>query len=442
MPRVGPFSTKATSDEASLELLDVPDPKVTWGNSGKPVKGWTEYRISSDYLSPTASWELQFVASLAPQNGQVQSDMARLMREIQNGSRIGLRINGNLVLTGYVDQVHIDSSRGSGTNLLVRGRDALSVACDACVDPHFEFPEGQSVKAFLEALMSPLGFKTFYVSDKLNRQKMSGSVSTFALDAHDKVVEKQLTTPINSKFKPQNNEGVYEFAERIGKRFGFYVRAGVDGQSLFIGSPDYKQEPVGTLVHTLDGKRSNILSSGVTWDWSKQPSVIIGSATGRGSHGDPFPPYTIKSLMVNELLTDSDQLPVIRKLKEQYKHAVQIPRRDYITRPSRVVEITKFTKPIWVVDDESATQEHLNNYVRRMMADYQAKFLVAEYVVPGHSQKKKIWVPNSMVTVQDEVSGINQVMWIKAVEYAKSRGGGTTTKLTLLLPFVLELIPE
>lgn len=441
MPRIGTFNNHSEVNDASLELLDQADPNITWGNSGKPIKGWTEYSITVDYLCPTASWDLKFVADIAPKGGQLQGDMARLAKELQNGTRVGLRIDNQLVQAGYVDQINIESSRG-GTNLLVRGRDALSVACDSSVDPHFQFPEGQTVKAFIMKLFSPFGFTEVIVSDKINRQKMTNSYSTFTIDERDRVVEKQLSTPINSKFKAHNDEGCYEFGERLGKRYGFYIRSGVDGKTLFIGSPDFKQEPIGTLIHTLDGKRSNVLQGSVTFDWSKQPSVIIGSGTAKGSGGDPFPPTTIKSLMVNELLADSDNLPVIQKLKADYKHAVQLPRRSYLTRPSRVVEVTKFAKVRYVVDDESATQEHLNNYVRRMMADYQSKFMVAEYLVVGHSQNKKFWAPNTMVMVEDEVSGINQPLWCKAVTYSKSRSGGTTTKLQLILPYTLELIPE
>lgn len=440
MPTVGLFNNQAETHNVTLELLDRPDPKATWGNPGKPISGWTSFTCTSDFLAANDSWDLELVAEVLPQGNQLEGDMARIQKELQNGQRVGIRVNGTLVCTGYVDQIVLSSSR-NGSSMRVRGRDALSLACDTYVEPHFKFPEGSSLKAFLLKLFSPFGFKDIVFGDKVNRQKLTGNRSAFIINEYDKVVEKQLATPINSKYKPHNNEGIYEYAERIGRRMGFHIWCGVDGQTLYIGTPDFKQPPVGRLIHRLGagGSENNILSQSGTYDWSKQPVAIIASGHGGGGK---FNMQTIKTIMVNELLTDSDGLPVIKELKDKYKNAIVIPRRSYLQRPARVVEVTKFGKVHYAVDDESKEQKHLDNYVRRLMAEFQSRFLVMQYTVSGFGQNGNLWAPNTMVTVVDEYSGINQDLWIKARTFSKDRNGGTTTQLTCILPFTLELQNE
>lgn len=436
MPVLPPLRNESEIATASLELLDQSNPNATWGALGKPITGWTRYSITNDFFSPMASFELEIVAEVRPGEGQLEGDMARIQKSMQNGEPVGLRVNGKLVSTGYVDQINIRGG-AHGTVMLVRGRDALSIPVDSYVDPHFQFPEGQTLKAFLLKLFSPYGFKDVVIGDRLNRQKMTGAITQLTINEQHKVFEKQITTPINSKFKAQVNEGIYEFAERIGRRYGFRIWCGADGKTIHIGGPDYDHPPVGALLHKLgDGsEKNNILDYNVTWDWHKQPSAIIASGTGKGG---PFPYGALRTLMVNELLCDDDQLPKVQEVAKEYK-VKPLTMRDYIERPKRVVPVTKYPRIHYVKDDESKEQAHLDNYTRRLMADAQSHFLVAEYTVAGHGQNGNLWAPNTMVQVEDDVSRINGQMWIRARTFSKERDGGTTTKLTCILPYVAEV---
>lgn len=421
MPAVGPLNNVSENDQVSLELIDL----------GKTINSWKSYDYDSDFLTAVDSWSFEVA----------DEHVEELQKLVQNGQRISLKVNGRVCATGYVDQISIRASRSGGTSMHIRGRDALGPACDACVDPRFQFPETTTIRAFMEKLFTPFGFSSYVVDDDINLKKLTGTASTFTTNELKKVVEKQLVTPINSKFKPHPSEGVYEFGERIGKRYGFHIWAGVDGKTLHIGRPNFRSPPQYKLIHRTSGETqaNNILDSTVTYDWSKQPSALIAEGAGGGGH---FSRNTLKVLMVNELLSDSDQLPAIQALKKQYPNAYVIPRRSYLKRPDRVMEVNKFVKPIWLYDDESKTQEQLANYVRRVMAEYQSKFLVAHYSVPGHSQKGVTWAPNTMVTVIDEVNGINQDLWIKGRKFVKDRSGGTRTELECVLPFTMEIHPK
>jgi hypothetical protein len=81
-------------------------------------------------------------------------------------------------------------------------------------------------------------------------------------------------------------------------------------------------------------------------------------------------------------------------------------------------------------DEESKTQEQLNNFCRRQMSLFLRKSLTASYTLEGHGQMVNgQFVPflvDTVVDVQDEVGDLNERMWIQSVDYSKSRSSGTT----------------
>ncbi len=333
--------------------------------------------------------------------------------------------------------------------MTLNGRDALSPACDTSIAPNMKFDKLNTLGDLLKKVFAPFGFDIIQVDDSINRKKLSTSVraaptSTFSAPEGKYIVVqgRVLTTPINSKFKPQHGEGVYEFAERIAKRFGFHIWCSADGKTLFCGQPDFVSPPPYKLIHKLgaDGFVNNIISSDVTYDWHRQPSVIIAEGHGGGGH---FNKKINRVFMANELLSDSDdEVPVIAEIKKEFKSALPIPRRPEVKRPPQVKVVTKFAKPEYVYDDESKTLDHLKNYVRRIMAEHQSRFLTANYSVNRHSYGGVIWTTNTSVEVEDEVSGISQTLWIKSRKFVKDRSGGTRTELVCILPHTYDLFNQ
>jgi prophage tail gpP-like protein len=415
-------------DDVTLELVDI----------GMTISGCKSYEFSTDYVDANTSWHFEF----ADDNYQ------EIAGKLQNGQTVGIKINGYLQATGYVDQISIHSSREGGTTMMVTGRDTLSPACDSHVDPKFEFPATTTLKAILQKLFAPYGFKEILVDDSVNRQKISGSHSVFTTNDDHAVVEKAITSPINNKFKPHPGEGVYEFAERLGKRFGFHIRASADGKSLLVGRPDFKSAPIYKLTHTSndlpgpnDVSVNNVISSDVTFDWTRQPTVIIAEGSGGGGH---FRKQSLKVILVNEILSDNDfEIQAIQDLKKAYSEAIPQKRRDIRFPPLiKVQDKTGFAKLIYAYDDESKTNEQLTNYARRIMADHQSHFCRATYTVNRHSQDGVVWAPNTSVTVKDDISGINQTMWIKGRKFSGSRQGGKRTELELILPSTYQISKE
>ncbi len=423
--KTAPQQPGLEEDVISLEFPDI----------GKSMSTWISYTFHTDFMTPNASWSFECA----------DNNYFDLFKLIQNGQKVALKVNGKITATGYVDQINIVSSRNGGTIMQVRGRDTLGPACDSTVDPKFKFDGLQTCKDVVLKLMNPFGFDEFEVDDIKNLQRLTGTTNILSTDeTGTKIISKSINAPMNSKFKPHPGEGVYEFCERLGRRFGYHIWADASGHRLHLGQPNFIKKPLYKVIHQNDTPRDNLLNvaieSTVSYDWTKQPSVIIAEGAGGGGH---FRKQSIKVLMVNELLGESDS-PEVAALKKQYPEAKVIKRRSYIKRPEKIVPKTAFAKPLFLYDDESKNKEQLTNYVRRAMAEFQSSFLKVTYTVNRHSQKSSrtesaIWTPNTMVDVYDVINDIKGPMWIKARTFTKDRHGGTKTTIECILPYTLEL---
>lgn len=416
----------AEEDVIALKLLDL----------GKTISSWTSYSFGNDFMNANTSW-----------NFQVADDsLFNLIDKIQCGQRIAVTVNGAVVATGYLDQIVITSSKHGGTILEIRGRDALGPMCDACIDPKFLFDGLQTPVDVIKKLAAPFGFTDVKAQDFVNAEKLTGVSNILSVDDSGKnIVTKNITSPMNSKFKPHPGEGVYAFCERLGRRFGYHIWSSVDGKYLIVGTPTFNSKPIYYLSHTNaltnENAKNLALESQMIVDWTRQPSVIIGEGHGGGGH---FRKQSLKVIMVNELLADENGAEIVA-LKNQYKEARVLDyRHNKIKRPA-FIKLPAFVKPIFVHDDSSANKDQLGYFVKRMMAEYQSQFLVMRYTVNRHTQlyngQKAVWAPNSMVYVDDYVNNIHGNMWIKSRTFTKDREGGTKTSIECILPYTLELSP-
>ncbi len=449
------FST--TGD--SVDKLDLKDGKdrveIQFADTGLKISNWVSYEFSTDWSDAGSSW----TCSLAD-----DGDFKDVLATVQNGQRITLFVNGAAQCTGYVERWSTNTDRHSGTVLTLQGRDSLAPACESHVSRKFKFASVTTVKQLLTKLFAPYGFTDVQVDDAVNIQRLTGKSTpksrTRTIDVNTvfsglksvkfTTVSQSADVELNKKWKPHEGEGVYQFAERIGKRFGFHIWPSADGKTLYTGQPDYSRKPIYTLTHRNGAAAgatptwgsagpNNVIRSNVTYDWANQPTVIVCTGAG-GGHTTNYQPLEV--IMVNELVTPSTPTAAITELLKLYPKAKPVPRRAYLNPPSQILPITKFAKLLEFHDDESRTYDHLFNFARNTMAQHQSHFMRATYVVEGHSQDGVVWTPNTMVTVHDDVNQIDRALWVKSRTFHKDRAGGATTTLELLLPHSLEFWPD
>ena len=203
---------------------------------------------------------------------------------------------------------------------------------------------------------------------------------------------------------------------------------------LIISRPDYYQEPLYTLRRSRNGD-TNVLEGTVSFDACDQPSVIFADGySGGGEYGKG----RVKAYCLNPYFgvdKDGFALEEVRKLVSKNPDAQQVL---FVTQPFTRRAMEMPARPLYLHDDESHTQEQLNNFVRREMSLLLRKSLTAHYTVEGHGQLDEngeefvAWDIDTVVEVQDDVAGLNERMYVLGRTFEKSRSGGTTTKLELV----------
>lgn len=454
-----------------IRLLDFGQP----GNvgDGTSLDRWTSYSFTSDFLTPTDSFHFTIG------DPEYVKGVSGAVRE---GLRVSLRVNGNPICTGVIDEVAMGADRSGGTTFECNGRDILGDAVDGTVSPYVKFTPQDTLAKVIETVLGPYGIRTIAEDNNANRSLRVGNQfgtpkNKPRQDAPAKkkrsfVKRKSKAGQTTSKFlsyesKPYPSEGAYEFCHRLAKRAGLHIWAKADGSGVVVGKPDYTQEPTFRLVRRVSGVRgpnrgeeNNILSGYVKRSRVNQPSVII--AGGKSGGGD-FARATMRVLMVNELVSvaaNGNLTEGVRDFLKEWAADETLPEtanyEAYLKRSKKAYVITKedfegegaipksltpypVARPLFLLDQESNNLEQLINFTKREMAARQMQALEVHYEVAGHTQDGKVWSTDTMVTVEDDVANLYETLWVKTVTFSKSRSGGTRTSLTLIRPNTLRL---
>jgi prophage tail gpP-like protein len=402
--------------------------------SGKTLDSLTSYQFDSDFLTPCDG----FTVTIADDR------VSALQDQLRPGEQVRLYVNNNLQFVGRIDSASYSISR-SGTSVTLTGRDLLGAVCDSYISPEIRITEKDTLVGALKRIFSDFSFDKFDIDDEANRNIIAGQKAGFVAKGKTaKGKGKSLEKFINHQTHPNKAEGLYQYAERITKRFGLHIWSSADGETLYVGEPSYDQAPLYWLVHFRgDNQVNNVTSLDVKIDWSKQPSVIIGECKSGGGN---FKKSTNKVIMVNEFsgLADGSPTPDVAALIEKYKSkgSKVLPVRQNLVDavPSQYRILSPAYRPLFLVDDESNNMEELEFAVRRKMASLQHDFFKVELTTEGHSNPATgaTYAINTVAHVEDAVTGLNASLWVKRRTFRKSRSEGTTTTLELVLPGSIE----
>jgi prophage tail gpP-like protein len=389
---------------------------------------WTSYTFASQFLTPSDGW------SCTVGDGDL-SDRER--SAILIGATVRLYLDNLPLAEGYIDSVSIDADRESGVQYTIEGRDRLGHAVDAVADPRQQFKEGTTLAQFLKELFAPFGWVTddhFEIDNDANRSAKGGIRGVPMTKGGKRKGPRPLKDFVLHQLKPHNHEGVFAFASRVTQRHGLWIWCSADGDRLIVGRPDFTQAPRYHLRRTSRGD-TNVLSGPVKFDLTDQPSVIVADGF---SGGGEFGRGRIKAYCVNPYFgvdADGKVLDDVTKLLARYPDAEQVTMTVQPFKQRRRVGSPPI-RPMFLHDDESRTQEQLNNFVRREMSLRLRKSMTVPYLVEGHGQTVDgNFVPfdiDTVADVHDEVAGIDERMYVAGRTFEKSRRGGTHTRLELV----------
>lgn len=423
---------------------------------GLTIPYWSEYVFTDSYMTPCSGFSFSIGDPSLP---HVLEDAVSGVREIREGLKVGLMVNGVTILTGYIDEVHYSGSRGAGSVMTVSGRNCLGDAMDAVVDPTMVFDPKDSLSSIIKRVLEPYGFSNDPIADNdANRDVSTGNKYGYKVYKQPKSrstghrksrggTKSKAGTALKSflehQCKPRDHEGAYEFCERIANKQGLHIRCSGDGLDVIVGKPEYDQEARYTLLRRRgneNGKDNNVLSGTVNRSRKGQPSVIVAGGGGGGNNVDRS---TLKVIITNWMTAinkDGTLIPGVQQVSDKYPSAYYVDLGDVLgDKPERMFPLIlnpyPRSRPWFLYDSEARNLEQLKNFALREMAKIQKKALTVSYEVEGHTQDGTLWAVDTMVHVEDEVADLNEDLWVDSVTFSKSRTGGTRTHLSLVRPY-------
>jgi prophage tail gpP-like protein len=428
--------TKPEDDVLAVQLRD------DRGTIICEVTNFAEYLFQSDYLTPTDGFNFLI--------GD-EAIIGSLKSSVYVGQEVTLSVNGYVQAGGYIDRVKIHSSRSAGSTMHVEGRDWLSPAVDAEMDPRKSFQSSNTLLDVIVATFADYGFGgvgQILADDEANGNIITGQNRGLKTTKKGRTVKGFLA----HQLKPYPHEGVFAFASRMSQRFGLWIQPSADGQNLIVAEPDFTQRAIYDLRNKLDDtSTNNLIDAELDINAENQPTVIV--ATGVGGGGDQGR-SGMKCIVVNELFGVDVQTPApgitfVQPYRADFTEGAAFVQKILDANPGANVlptrsEFHQFPlfdrarlRVIYLHDDESQTPDELESYARRELALKQQHGFVYRTSLEGHTINRVPIYTNSIANVDDDVSGLRNRMWGKSRTFSLSRSGGTMAKAEWLLPGTL-----
>lgn len=380
------------------------------------VDVWDRYTIDLSMLQVGTAWTFSFwysdVSREAPWRRLIDPDSG-----LKCGHTVTLAVDGDAVLSGIVETRAVGDDAGRGAPVFtISGRDTLGPAMSWDADPTLTLP-GRALDDALAALYTPLGIVA-EVSESIAADARVGALRTPRRGSHAKKVSRRQL--VRTKH-PNLGEKVQAVVERIVRSLGFRVwttpAEGSKRTAVVVDRPRTTGAPAFRLTRTFVGgaqsAESNVEGGRETTSIQNVPTTVTVFADA--PRGDAQA-AKIKRTVVNGFLLTSEA-------------------------SKRVADDTP-ERPRYVESRSARTEGGAHNEAARICAQANLDFRRYEATVLGHRQSGRLWMPNNLVAVRDELVGIDETMLLAAVQLTGSRAEGPRTRLTLLPEGALTEIPE
>lgn len=373
------------------------------GAEGVEVSAWDEVTITLDMLRPGSPWTVTLWRSGRGEAWSRARELAKLFAPIE------IRVDGAVQLRGVIEKIRDGASR-AGAPFTISGRDIFAAAMVADVDPRLHLRD-TTLEEAMRAALQPLGLDvTVGASAAAVREIQAG--------ARPGSRGTTSTTPRRhrvDRFRPQVGQRVWDFLTQLARRHGYIIYPGPieGGMGLVIDRPDYTAPPQGALTRRRqsDGTYAgNILDGALLLDATDVPTEV--TVFGRTRMTAP----------------------------QDARHQATVL-ADLATR--RTVEVY-LPRPRYVRDPKARTPQIAQQRARHVIARAMTEFAVYEATVQGFSWgfQNRRWAINTMVSVDDEVSGARDAWLLTRVEFKRSRSSGHTTGLRLVPADSIDLEPD
>lgn len=357
------MSTHAKSAQAENE-------RIALLVGGQAHQEWESYEIESDLLTPADAWRMRLglgADSVVPVN-------------VQAGAPVQVRVGGELVMTGRIDDLHIRLDKRSHS-LEILGRDGAATLLD-CSAP-LVGGRKLGLEEIVARIVRPLG------------------ITRVRVDAAKGVARQR------EKISVEPGDTAWDTLAHVAEANGLWPWFEPDG-TLIIGGPDYSDSsnpPVATLMLKTrtpgETGETNVASMERRESVAERFSTVTvlgqthGTEDDSGKHG-------LKSSAVDPDLE------------------ARWPRRKIIT------------------DYEADSVAVCRSRAQKLLADSRLKGFELRAEVPGHRINAPgmpghgmLWTPGQRVRVISPPLGLEGTFFLMARTFQLSRSEGTVTRLSL-----------
>lgn len=342
---------------------------------------------------------------------------------IKCGHAVTLAIDGDAVLSGLIDE----APRGdegwdrSPPTLVISGRDALGPAVTGHADPSLTL-RGRRLSDAIAAVYQGVGIVPD-IGESVDPEAIVGRLHRRA--ARRGAAHRATTRAESVKAsQPRIGEVAHQVVERMCKQLGYRVwTTPVEGSGR-TGVVVDRPRSSGPPSHTL---RREFHPSGVGITdrsqirWGKLHPSTVGVPTtvavfGDGPRGASAAQKIAREVTNGFLLTDA---------------------------ALRYVVIDPPPQPKYMQSRDATSEAGAHNEAARACAQANEFFLRYRCGVLGHRNEGRLFLPNQIVLLTDDVCGISGERWlITEVEGEGSRESGQRTTLAMVPEGALTIIPE
>lgn len=375
------------------------------GPEGLRIDVWDRYTFDLSMLEVGAAWTLTFWYS-----EQAQAAWRRLIdpeRGVRCGQTVTAVIDGEAVLTGTVEtrDVGDDGSRAPPT-FTISGRDKLGPATSWDADPALAL-KNLPLEEALSRLYAGVGL-VVEVSEHVDADQAVGTLRRPRRGGRARRVSRAQQIAISH---PRVGEKVQGVVERIVRGMGYRVwttpAERPDRTVILVDRPRSSGETRFTLRRVIEGGRvtadSNILAAREKTSIREAPTSV--SVFAHAPRGDSASDAFARTVSNAALTTPANRARI-----------------DPLSAP----------RPRFVTSDQARTVEGAQQEGARLIAEANELLRRYEATVLYHRQDGRLWVPNTLCAVRDDVVGLDETMLVVAVSFSGGKQQGPRTRVTSL----------
>ncbi|HEU4544351.1 MAG TPA: hypothetical protein VFR23_24685 [Jiangellaceae bacterium] len=310
-------------------------------------------------------------------------------------------------VVGRIDVTERESAR----SLHCEGRDYLADLVEGHVDPKLAFKDGMTLQAAVALACSPYGINLVLGDAAVTRNARTGARG-------GRAAPKDFLTLKLQDLKPESEQGVYDYVNRLAVRHGVTPQPTLNRNELLLQAPNYDQEPLYRLRRSLSPGTTNRIKRGVARrDFSSFPTFTVVRGLGGTQPTTEKTPKNASGLIDSALLTPETQAVAISGRVLPVPHGADADGRLY-----RLLSLH---------DRTARTSEQITAVAFRAIWDRLKETLTYRCTVAGHTDPDTgaVYGIDTIADIQDEVADVNERMWVYRRTLRFTAKGGAETDL-------------